>query len=105
MRNTAEVIRETMRMKKITVTQLTKKLKITPKQFREELSKMSPKGNSDDTKTFIKKICKVINVPPTFLMLKSLELKDIPKDKKELFKDLYPSIDKMVNIVIKSKGK
>jgi transcriptional regulator with XRE-family HTH domain len=102
MKNTANVIRSVMRTKKVTQTQLAKKLGLTTTELRKEFSTMSKKENSPETKRFINKIAKAIDVPTTVFVFKSIELKDVAPERKELFKQLSPSINDIMNILIKS---
>ncbi len=53
--------------------------------------------------TNLKKICKVLEVPETILYLYGIEESDIPKQKKKLYKLIYPNIQDMIKKLIVEK--
>lgn len=47
-------------------------------------------------KATIKKICEVLEVPTSYLLFFSISEEDVPKHKREFFRDISPTIEKIL---------
>jgi len=97
--NVGKAIIEVRTLKKMTTKQLSKKSGI----LEIGMSNIES-GLRQPTKTEVTKICKALDVPKTALVFYGLEDKDISKSKKEIFKQLSPSIKDMIDALIKDKA-
>ncbi len=87
-------IREIRKSKKITQKELAVKCNLSNNSITQiELNNTFPKKNT------IKKICKALNIPTAFLLFYSLTEKDIPKEKREIYRVLAPLLKKLIEEV------
>lgn len=59
------------------------------------LSQIERGGRNVEMKTF-KKLAKIYKTPTPFVLWLSIELKDVPANKRPLFKQLKPMVDNMI---------
>ena len=60
---------------------------------------MIEKGHKEPSKKNLLKICDSLQTNPITLHFYSIEEKDVPEFRKEVYKELYPSIKKMINTI------
>lgn len=59
-------------------------------------------GKKDPSDKLLKEICDFLEIPLYYLLFKSTNIKEIPKAKQKVFKDISPYIDSMFeNIFLK----
>ncbi len=84
-------IREIRKSKSITQKELAVKCNLSNNSITQiELNNTFPKKDT------IKKICKALKIPTAFLLFYSLTEKDIPKNKREIYRILTPLIKKLI---------
>lgn len=90
-------IRKIRVTQQLTLAEVAKAAKITIKELQAIEKAKEP------TKAEIKKVCKVMKIPQETILLFSLESKDIPKEKKGVFRAISPAIKEMIVQLLKSK--
>lgn len=58
------------------------------------------KGQSRPSQRNLQTICQILSIPETIIYLYALEEKDVPEKKKELFKYLFPEIERMITKIV-----
>ncbi len=53
-------------------------------------------GNTTPNKSTLKRICEVLEIPEEMLYFMSIDESDIPEDKKDKFKMLYPTAKELM---------
>ena len=94
-----------------TISLLRKEKDFNQEEFSEicgltqtSLSQIETGATSQPSKRNIENICKALEIPEYLLYLLSMEEKDVPEHKKELYKILFPAIkDFIINIFYNNK--
>ena len=89
--NIGKVIKSLRKQKGLSQTEFASKCDLT----QTSLS-MIETGTKRPNPKNLKKICEVLEVPEMYLYILSSEEKDIPENKKHLYKLLFPMIEKMI---------
>ncbi len=87
-----EILKSIRNDKKLTQTEVCKKVKIT----QTFLSQVEA-GKKAASPEMFKRLCKFYGIPHQVVIWKSLSEKDVPKEKRGLFKQLSPAIDSLIN--------
>ena len=98
MKNIGTFIRDTRKKKGITQVNLAKHSKIT----QGYLSQIESGKRKNIMPTVLERIGNSLDVPLPVFQFMSLEIKDIPKNKRESFSALKPAIDALINEFFKS---
>lgn len=93
--NIGKAIVKLRKAKKLSQGDLAKICKIS----QTSLSQIE-KGYKKPRTTTLKKISKALDIPETIIHFSGLEISDIPKSKKYLFKELYPVVEKLIEQLV-----
>lgn len=89
--NIGASIKEVRKQKGLSQIELAEKIEIS----QTSLSQIES-GSKRPSATTLKKICKVLKVSEVMLYMMSASEDDVPKEKKELFNMLFPSIKGLI---------
>ena len=96
MPNLGKAIQEIRVLKNLSQGDLAAKIGIT----QTALSRIE-NGDAEPRKSTLNSICRILKTPKEFIMFKSLEVSDVSKNKKEIFKKLSPSLNELIDQCIK----
>jgi len=57
------------------------------------------KGTKRPSRSNLSKICEVLNVPEIVIYVNSIEIEDVSEDKRERFKDIFPTLQVLVKVI------
>jgi transcriptional regulator with XRE-family HTH domain len=57
-------------------------------------------GKKNPSKKNIQKICKVLKIPEAILYVLAIESSDVPKDRKQIFDDVYPDLMELMGKIL-----
>jgi transcriptional regulator with XRE-family HTH domain len=89
-----------------TIKELRKKKEISQGEFAKlcEISQTSlsqiETGAKSPSKTTLKKICEQLDISEPMLYVLSLEERDVPENKKEIYNRIYPSVRQLLDAII-----
>jgi len=98
--NIGVVIQDLRKSKGLTQAELAAKCKIT----QTSLSQIET-GAKKPSPTTMKLICKSLGVPEPYLHLMAIEESDVPKERKEMYKQFFPTIKTMMENILLDKKK
>ncbi len=87
-------LREVRKSKKLTQVKVCGKINIS-QTFLSQIE-----GGKEPSPTMLRKLCKFYKIPYQVVIWKSLTEKDIQKDKKELFNQLHPIMNKLIDEIL-----
>lgn len=90
-----KVIAEQRKIKNMTQAEFAEKIGIS----QNALSQIET-GNNNPSEETMKNISKILEIPPAILYWKTLSEKDIPKSKREAFKQIKPSMDSLIDALL-----
>jgi len=86
-----EVLSRLIKQKKLTQSTLAKKINKSPTAISQIIT-----GKHHPTQETLERICNVLEVPPAIVYFLTISEKDIPEDKRALYKLLGPSLKSFI---------